>query len=247
MTHETTYADQSSIVTVNRKGRTSQILNEANNMFVEFSRDCIWPVLDIGCAMGVATIAALEAGATVIANDIDELHLSEVYKNTPESLQDRLTLNSDRFPNQTNFGKCSLGAVHASNLLNFLMGDELERGLKKIFKWLVPGGRVFTISGTPYAKNICGFIDKFEDNKRKGARWPGECYSLSSFSNDKTISELPEELHLLDDETLIRASTEIGYNVIEAKMFQRRYTPSYIKLDGRENILLTLEKPREKE
>ena len=45
------------------------------------------PVLDLGCAYGVVAIAALHAGGTVTASDLEQQHLDILRQNTPEELR----------------------------------------------------------------------------------------------------------------------------------------------------------------
>ena len=237
--------EKASVVTSNSLGRTTTLLNEVNKLFVSFSENAQLPVLDIGCAFGVAAHAALEKGATVIANDVDQIHLDHVESEVPEEHRDRLKTILGAFPSELEFDENSLSAVHASNLLNFLKGSDIELGAAKIYRWLAPGGKLFIISGTPYANNISGFIDEYESRKASGVYWPGECHELKKISNDATISELPDFLHLLDGEVLQRTFEGAGFLVEKAEMFHRLNTPDYINFDGRENVQLIARKPVE--
>jgi SAM-dependent methyltransferase len=200
------------------------------------------PPLDIGCAFGVAVLEALERGATVIANDISDDHLRYIKRAAPQRVRSRLTTVLGYFPRDLEFREASLASVHASNLFNFLTGQEIEEGAAKIAHWLVPGGKIFIIAGTPYADNIKGFISTYEARRRSGVRWPGECEKLSDYSDDPTILELPEFLHLLDDVVLRRTFEEAGLHVDESFIFHRRHTPRYISYDGRENVCIVATK-----
>lgn len=235
--------DPTSIVTLNRLGRTTTRLNEINARFVDAARDAKRPVLDIGCAMGVAALAALETGATVHANDVDEEHLRLVRENAPEASRDRLVIVPGRFPDDLHYQAAALDVIHASNLLNFLSGGEIERGFAAIAHWLAPGGLFLSMSGSPYAGNIRGFIPAYEAAVAAGAEWPGECDDLPSYSDDPTVSELPRFLHLLDPAVLERSARRAGLTVEQAGFFNRRGTPDYIRLDGRENVILVARKP----
>ena len=232
-----------SFVTSNKLGRTTEVLNEINEAFVAFAADASQPVLDIGCAYGVAARAALDAGATVIANDVDIDHLIGLVSRTPAERLGRLRLVQGHFPRELAFRPGSLSAIHASNVLNFLTGDEIDIGVQEMFDWLAPGGRVFIISATPYAQNIAGFISTYEERLRSGYKWPGLCERLQSYSDDPTMAELPDWLHLLDDTVLRRTFEASGFRVDEALMFERQGVPLYIKYDGRENVRLTATKP----
>ena len=59
------------IPTNNAMGWSSNTLNELSELFVEDCREHQGRVLDIGAALGIASLAALEAGARVVANDTD--------------------------------------------------------------------------------------------------------------------------------------------------------------------------------
>lgn len=235
---------RASIPTLNRKGRTTASLNELSKEFVRYSRAASRPVLDIGAAFGVASLAALKAGARVIANDIDPRHLKVLVGRTPRTLRPSLATICARFPDEMELEEGSLSAVHAANLLNFLTGPEIAHGLRLIVKWLEPGGKLFVISGTPYAANVRGFIQEYHRRKRRGDRWPGYVRNLKKYSSDPTVvHELPDALHLLDDEILCRECKRAGLVVEQSKMFLRKGLPKYLRLDGRENVLLVARKP----
>ncbi|WP_372425776.1 class I SAM-dependent methyltransferase [Salinarimonas chemoclinalis] len=235
--------DAASVPTLNRLGRTTTALTEINERFVEVARTATRPVLDIGCAMGVAALAALEAGAVVHANDVDPEHLRIVLERAPEAERDRLVIVAGRFPDALPYDPGTFDAIHASNLLNFLTGEEIERGFAAIASWLAPGGVFLSMSGSPYAGNIRGFVPAYEAAIAEGVRWPGECADLRAYSDDPTMSELPRFLHLLDPDVLVRSARAVGLVVEEARFFHRRGTPGYIRLDGRENVVLVARRP----
>src|SRR5688572_9836544 len=180
-----------SLITLNSHGRTSNIPNEYSQFFIEFSEISSKPVLDIGAAFGVASIPALKTGAAVYANDIEVSHLKILYEQTPLHLRKNLKVISGHFPDELEFAAGSFAAVHASNLLNFLSGEKITKGLGKIFRWLTPGGKLFLISGTPYARNIKQFIPVYEQRKKRGLKWPGEVTNIWQYCNDATLRELP--------------------------------------------------------
>jgi SAM-dependent methyltransferase len=200
-------------------------------------------VLDVGAAFGVASIPALESGATVIANDMELRHLEILWERTPERLRSHLILNAGRFPEDLSFAENSLDAIHAANLLNFLRGDEILRGLVLIRRWLKPGGKVFTISGTPYAANIREFIPVYEKRKCRGVRWPGEAENVQQYSSHQTVSELPSFINLLDEDVLRDAFEATGFIIEKSEMFLRSGLPEYLYYDGRENVGLIAAKP----
>lgn len=231
------------LTTLNKRGHTSARLNEYSQRFVESLTDCHGPVADIGAAFGVCTLPALATGATVIACDIEPRHLEILVANCPETDRPRLVPLVVEFPNGPNFADGSIEAVHAANLLSYLTGRDLIRAANLMFRMLRPGGQVFTISGTPYAKNIREFIPVYEDNKRRGVEWPGELYGLHDLCHHPSIDDLPDFLHLLDDEVLPRVFEEAGFVVTEARMYKRAGLPDYLSWDGRENVGVIAMKP----
>lgn len=113
------------ITTQNKKGFTYPLTPYGLD-FVAYSAQAQYPVLDIGAAFGIASIAALEAGAKVIAVDIEWQHLHSLQQNTPEKLQSRLLTKQGRFPD-IDFPKNSLSAIYISQVFPFLTGDEIEK------------------------------------------------------------------------------------------------------------------------
>lgn len=229
--------------TLNRCGRTTRALNEYARMFVEYASSENSPVLDVGAAFGVATLPALKKGAVVIANDIDIRHLDIITRNVAEGDRERLRVVLGMFPSEVHFDDASLAAILASNVLNFLSGPEITRGVEAMYRWLKPGGKVFVIAGTPYAQNVKGFIPEYEARRERGNPWPGECDDIRAFSAEPTIDELPSFLHLLDDTVLRRAFHAAGFYVERVEMFLRAGLPEYLRCDGRENVGLVAHKP----
>lgn len=121
-----TQTEPTGLVTLNRRGRTSDQPNEYSRMFCEFAATAALPVLDIGAAFGVSTLPALAAGARVVANDLEPRHLEVLLERTPADDRARLTLLRGCFPHDLEFEDGSLSAIHASNLLNYLTGSEIS-------------------------------------------------------------------------------------------------------------------------
>ena len=118
--------------------------------FVRFAERSRGTLLDVGCAYGVATIPALQAGATVIGCDIAADHLDRLQKLTLESLCARLQATSAAFPYDLDLDDQSLDGVHTSNVLHFLDGPEVEQALRVVYRWLKPRGQVFVLVASPY-------------------------------------------------------------------------------------------------
>jgi SAM-dependent methyltransferase len=222
--------------TRNRTGWTSNVLNELSELFVAHAATVQRPVLDIGAAYGVATLPALAAGATVYANDADPTHLAALDAATPPAHRPRLRLLPGRFPQDLDLPPGSLDAVHASNVLHFLTGDELTAGIADIRRWLAPGGRLFIQAGTPYQQPFQAFIPIYEERVRTGVPWPGWIEDTRAISTHKKLGQIPRSLHLLDEQVLTNLLTTAGLAVEHSWTYCRRDLPRSMHLNGREGV-----------
>ena len=85
---------QGLVPTMNDKGFMFEVLDEYADEFIRLSGASSDEALEVGCAYGVATIAALKAGATITACDMDQRHLDVLLSRAPEELHERLTLKT---------------------------------------------------------------------------------------------------------------------------------------------------------
>ena len=138
------------------------------------------PTLDIGCAYGVATIAALAEGATVTACDMEERHLEILASRVPEEARGRLTTAVGVLPYK-DFPEASFGAVLAARVLHFLTGPAIEESVSKMAVWLAPEGRLFLITDTAYAGLWRAYAPEYERLKAEGHPWPGEIHDAQRF------------------------------------------------------------------
>ena len=231
------------IVTLNQMGYMLSRPEKYIQAFIDFSAYAPGPVLDIGAAYGLATLPALEKGAYVIANDLDERHLQILKSKVPPSQLDRLELKPGRMPNEVDFEENSLGAVLASRVLTFVQPEELELSLKKIFKWLTPGGKFFFLVATPYMGNFRKFIPTYQKRKAEGQQWPGFLEDIP-FCAPERACDLPQFINLLDEDAFRQSLIKAGF-VIEEMGYSPAIEehPQDMKLDGREQIgAITLKK-----
>lgn len=216
-------------------GWSSDQLSPLSLSFVEFSRACTAPVLDIGAGLGTAALAAVGAGARVIANDVDEGAL--------ERLSGQMQVRAGRFPRELHFEPGTLGAVHASNVFHFLTGNQLEYGFRAIARWLRPGARLLVQAATPYQAPFAAFLPEYERRLAAAERWPGWIPKISVYSNHRQLSQMPRSLHLLDDVILTRTALAAGLEIERAWLFRRADLPASLHLDGRESVALIARKP----
>jgi SAM-dependent methyltransferase len=170
------------------------------------------PVFDGGAAFGIATFAALEAGATVIANDIETLHLHYIAQHAGEHA-DRLYLREGPLPGSLDFPEASLSAIHLSRVLHFLGVDDFVKVFENAFKALVPSGRFFVVVASPYHWASPGFAVDYEERLKQGVKMPGIC---DGAWKKKRFGEAQDDgrfLHMIDPRVMIRLAYEVGFIV----------------------------------
>lgn len=235
-------------LTRNRMGWAAIEIHNVSALFLEDWRagrlgGAEHPMLDLGAAYGLVGLAALRAGARVILNDLDERHLTAAAADVPAEMRARLTLRPGHFPRTLHFEDGHFGAVHACNVLHFLTGRELERGLRAIARWLRPGGWLYAQVVTPYLAPFQAFQAEYERRVAEGAAWPGWIPKVSAYSQHRKLGQMPPAVHLLDDRVLSAAAARAGLRVERAWMFQPADLPKELQLDGREAAGLIAQRP----
>ena len=230
------------VKTLNNMGYMTSTLDEFSSKFIDYSPLAPGPVLDIGAAYGIASLAALEKGATVIANDIEKAHLDILMEKAPDKLKVKLTLKPGAFPDQLKIENDTLGAVLVCRVMHFFDGDTIERSAKILFQWIKSGGRAFVVAETPYLKNFQNFIPIYEKRKTAGDSWPGFIDDVMAIAPERGAF-LPPKMHLLDPDVLSRTFSNAGFVIEEAQMIPRKDFPEDLQLDGRESVGIVARKP----
>ncbi|WP_019215882.1 methyltransferase domain-containing protein [Legionella tunisiensis] len=230
--------------TINNKGVTSIYIDNRAQQFIEYAANQPGPVLEIGAAYGTVTLAALQAGATVIANDIEEQHLQILYNNTPQEIRSRLTLLPGCFPEVLQLPANSLRGFFASRTLGHLDFMALRQGFEKLFFTLCPGSKLFIISGTPYTRVFKNLIPVYEQRLLYNELWPGYFPNLKKLVEKKYADFIPDTLNFLDEKVLSRELGRVGFVIEESYVFARADLPEGLRLDGREGYFTVAIKPR---
>ncbi|MCX7338231.1 MAG: class I SAM-dependent methyltransferase [Alphaproteobacteria bacterium] len=175
------------------------------------------PVVDIGSAYGVIALPALEQGAVVIANDLDERHLLILRERVPKKYWDHLYLNSGAL--QTlDFPEQSIGAVLLRRVVHFFTPEELETSIDKIYTWLKPGGRVFIITMSPFHYSLKNFAPLYEKRWAEGSAWPGEIFDMKSYVPN-LAKDIPDYLHVMDERPFKKALEKRGFIIEKAYLY----------------------------
>lgn len=230
--------------TKNQRGFTYQ-LTRFGQAFVDEAAIATYPIVDIGAAFGVATIPALEKGATIIAIDLSANHLSILKENTPPPYRDNLTTKQGRFPNIT-LPTTPVSAVYLSQVLPFLSPDEVVKGAQMIYDWLVPEGKVFIVSFTPFLAHVADYLPVYQQKKKQGEIFAGYVIDLPRYCSNQDIArQLPSAINHVDEDDLRFAFTKAGFDILQLETFgdENYDLPKGIKYDDRERVGLIAQKP----
>ena len=209
--------------TQNGMGWVAAVPGQVSEQFIAFARGCRRPVVDIGCAYGVV---ALPAGA--IAVDLEIGHLRAIPLEVPRLV--------GRFPDLA-FRPGSLDAVHASNVLHFLTGEELVEGVRRMAEWLAPGGKVFVQASTPFQRPFAGFLPEFARRVAAGEEWPGWVAETQRITNYGRLHQYPASIHLLDERVLHRLFSD--WEIEYCGYYRRHGLPARLNRNRRESVGLS--------
>lgn len=231
------------VPTMNDKGFMFEVLDEYADEFIQVASASDAESLDIGCAYGVASIAALKAGAHIVACDMDQRHLDVLRSRVPADLMQNLTLQTGTLPD-IDLPENHFAALLCSRVLHFLPGDEIEQSVANMFRWLQPGGRLFLVADTPFGI-WRKFIPTWEQNQANGERWPGYMVKPINYLPYTPSSDDigPPIMNLLDPELLRRTCEQAGFVVDKATFVDRSDFGDQGRMDGRENCGLSATKP----
>lgn len=234
--------DSEIVQTHNGYGWTSTVPNQITVSLLDWLKTLEGPaplILDIGTGLGVGTIPLLEAGARVIALDLEESHLNSIRQEAERrSIADRLTTVAGKFPDTLRFEQ--LDAVHCSNVFHFLAGYEIETGAARLYEWLKPGGKVFLQVGTIYAGHIKRLLPLFEERRRSGLKWAGETHSAKDYVAAEFSDAIPEFMNFLDEGPLIEVFESSGFHIDRSWYYTRTGLPDALRSDGREHYGLIM-------
>lgn len=229
-------ATEGFVPTLNCMGFMTHYLDPFSQALIDFTPNAPGPFLDIGTAYGITCKKALEKKVHVIANDLDERHLTILLQGLTEEERSRIQISVGKFPDEIDFPDNSLGAVLACRVLHFYYGQTIERGIAKIIRWLSKGGKLCVVTETPYLGNFKKFHSVYEERKKQGIKWPGWIDNVSEYEDAGFGKNLPQQIHFLDRDILERIFIEAGLMVEKIGYINQIHFPAPIRYDGRESV-----------
>ena len=230
------------IPTDNAMGIMTEEPSPAAQAFIELAARAGRPLLEIGAAYGNATLPALRAGGTVIANDLSASELGVLASTAPNEDRKRLVLMPARFPDQIRLGDGSLSGMLAAQVLHFFDGPTVDLAFHSALRWLEPGGALYVVVMTPSLSFYSQFRPEYEKRARRGERWPG-IFDPRTVATPDWKERLPPMVHLFEKEVLRRCAEEAGFTVETLEYFCFRHFPAKHRTDGHEFLTLTARKP----
>ncbi len=208
--------------TLNAHGFMLEALDSYAEAFIAFAAESGGEVLDMGCAYGVATLAALDAGAAsglrVCACDMELRHLEVLEERVSADQASRLRTVTGALPT-VQFPVHAFKAILASRVIHFLTGDDIRTSLKAMFDWLEPGGRLYLVADTPYMPGWSDIIPFYEVAKSKGEEWPGFIPDFAKYTKTNAAGHGPDFVNTLDPDILERECRLAGFDVERASFF----------------------------
>ena len=200
------------IPTLNRTGVMLEALNYYSRSFADYAGQCGGEVLDIGCAYGVATTAAIERGGCVLAVDMEQRHLDILWDRISDKVKCRIKTQQGILPD-VNFDHGRFAAIHGGRVIHFLKPDDVKVTLQKMYRWLRPGGKLFLTADTPYVGYWASKAPDYEARKQAGELWPGYIPDVDKIFDQKDVEGSPSLINPLDPDILERECRAANFEV----------------------------------
>ncbi len=213
------------VPTLNNKGFMSTSLDPVSAAFTLYAGQTEEWCLDLGCAYGIASLAALNRGARIIACDMEPGHVGVLLSEIDDAHRDCIHGVVGEMPHVA-FHPESFAAILCSRALHFLDGEGVEKAVRAIAHWLIPGGKVFLIADTPYTGFWARGAADYEKRKVAGDPWPGFIPDVTVYLPDTARTKgLTRHLNPMDPDILARVCAEAGLTVEQAAFSGRPDQP----------------------
>ena len=196
--------------------------------FVSFACQFDEPCVDIGAAYGVASLYAIDQGVKhIIAIDPEQSHLDYIeqqFNTQHQQKGSQIELACGYFPKTVNLDNDKVSAILIARVLHFLNGQEITDLLKQAYKILIPGGRIFISTISPYVNLLLSHIDTYEEKENSdNIEWPGEINDLRKYLPESDHEHNQKFGHVLTPKVLSKHLEKAGFEIVKAKFSTRKY------------------------
>ena len=162
------------------------------------SWDGTHPLLDIGCGTGLNARAAVDAGATVYATELDQNALSKL-QHTNTYPADKLSFHYMKLPADVPFKDNTFSGILCAHVIHFLTHEEIVNTLQTFHRLLIPGGQV-TLTCTSENSKAFELIDVISIKEKQRATDKDRMDPVDNFVGlcEKAARQLPPD-HLIWD------------------------------------------------
>ncbi|XP_055331734.1 uncharacterized protein LOC129583790 [Paramacrobiotus metropolitanus] len=207
--------------TKNKQGWVLPYLDPFCKEFVDLMRQLpsSSPVADLGCGYGYTSLKLLEAGCSVLANDLDNDQLQELQQSVPADLSGRLTVMPGNCV-ELSFSDSSFKGILAARWMHFLTSEEIIRSvLKRFYLWLEKGGVLCLTCNTLVHIATPEAYEKYVEKKSSGDEWPGWLDKSQNHIRKHLVDNIPDIFYGFDVESLSREVTLAGFDVVKCEMY----------------------------
>jgi SAM-dependent methyltransferase len=196
--------------------------------------------LEIGCAFGRASLAALGQGCPhVICNDLDAVHLSEVERRAAMLQMPSSSLSTivgavpaalEAWDPPT-----SIRAILGANVLHFLTPSEVHRTLRRLHVLAAPGAELFVSLDSPWNAGFQSLWPLYNTRKQAGDEHPGflRIWGPLRRALPCRLKGIPT-YHPMEPEQLRRMLEHSGWHVVSARHFSGNHAdnPAGVSLEN---------------
>jgi SAM-dependent methyltransferase len=238
------------IPTLNGTGANTPVKDNITQAFLDqCSADT--RVLEIGAGYGLVCEQALQNGCQeYVANDSDVRHL-QIMACRLQGLGinlEHLKLEHATFP-QVELSDNYFDAILAARVLHFMNPKQLTQAVQKIYDLLVPGGKVYVITVSPYMKGYAPFLAEFSRRVANNDPHPGYVINKRDWADttvlpQRVLDDMKSSMYFFDTHTLQAVFITHGFEVELCEYRALEYDSPMWQLDGRENTVLIARKPQ---
>ncbi|MDR3612659.1 MAG: class I SAM-dependent methyltransferase [Candidatus Obscuribacterales bacterium] len=228
------------ISTLNNMGAMMTTICPYGQRWVDYAAGRKGWVLDVGCAYGATTIAAIARKAKVIACDCFQGHLDNVKLQVPAKSRRSLRTILANFPD-IDLEDGSVEAIFSGRVFHFMDDKTVERAAQEMFRLLKSDCPAIVTVDSPYLKTLTSFIPVYEARKAAGEKFPGLVEDMSLYEPDEVAAGyIPKMMHFLDPNVLTRVFKAAGFHCVTAEFFDRGSGyPSFLRRpEGKEGVAL---------